>query len=156
MKEAAKPAAGGADLSDALASLVRFYEELTPDSLARVGQLYAANARFKDPFNEVQGVPAIERIFSHMFEQVAHPRFMVDTALLDRNHAMLCWRFLFSSGERDIEVRGASHVVFDAEGRVSLHRDYWDTGEELYAKFPLIGPLIRWLGRRLSATRTAR
>lgn len=149
--EAGNPAAG-ADLNDALASLVRFYEELTPDSVARVGQLYAANARFKDPFNEVQGVQAIERIFSHMFQQVSRPRFIVDTALLDRNQAMLCWRFLFSSGGRDIEVRGASHVVFDAEGRVSLHRDYWDTGEELYAKFPLIGPLIRWLGRRLSAT----
>ncbi len=156
MKEAANPAAGGTDPSEALASLVRFYEELTPDSVARVGQLYAANARFKDPFNAVQGVPAIERIFGHMFQQVTRPRFRVDTALLDGHQAMLCWRFLFSSAGRDIEVRGASHIVFDAEGRVSLHRDYWDTGEELYAKLPLIGPLVRWLGRRLSATRAQR
>lgn len=149
-------AAGGekdrARMQGALAELVAFYERLTPDSVARVEVLYAPNARFKDPFNEVEGVAAIEKIFRHMFEQVGDPRFVVDSSLLDGAQAMLCWRFLFSSGGRHVEVRGASHVVFDADARVSVHRDYWDTGEELYAKFPVIGPLVRWLARRLAAT----
>lgn len=140
-------------MQEVLAELVRFYEQLTPETVAQVGMLYAPGARFKDPFNEVEGVAAIEHIFRHMFRQVERPRFVVDSSLLDGAQAMLCWRFLFSSGGRNIEVRGASHVAFDADGRVRLHRDYWDTGEELYAKFPLIGPLVRWLTRRLSATR---
>ena len=144
-----------ARMQDALAGLVRFYEQLTPDSVARIGALYAPNARFKDPFNEVEGIAAIEHIFRHMFDQVVRPRFVVDASLLDGGQAMLCWRFLFSSRGRDIEVRGASHVVFDRDGRVCVHRDYWDTGEELYAKFPLVGPLVRWLARRLSATSRA-
>lgn len=48
-------------------------------------------------------------------------------------------------------VRGVSHLRFDAQGRVCSHRDYWDTAEELYARFALIGPVMRWLARRLSA-----
>ena len=35
---------------------------------------------------------------------------------------------------------------------VALHRDYWDTAEELYAKLPIIGALVRLLTRKLSAT----
>src|SRR5438445_13824263 len=37
-----------------------------------------ADACFKDPFNEVRGLLEIQRIFRHMFPQVA-PRFMVTT-----------------------------------------------------------------------------
>jgi hypothetical protein len=45
--------------------------------VARIGEFYAADARFKDPFNEVQGVPAIQRIFTHMYEALDQPRFVV-------------------------------------------------------------------------------
>ena len=44
-------------------------------------------------------------------------------------------------------MRGASHLRFDAAGKVVLHRDYWDAAEELYAKLPLIGPPMRLLRR---------
>jgi hypothetical protein len=40
-----------------------------------------------------------------------------------------------------------SHIRFDASGKVNYHRDYWDTGEELYAKLPVLGWLIRRLKR---------
>ena len=34
------------------------------------------------------------------------------------------------------------------DGRIVMHRDYWDVAEELYEKLPLIGALMRWLKRR--------
>jgi hypothetical protein len=43
---------------------------------------------------------------------------------------------------------GATHLVFDADGKVAVHRDYWDAAEELYEKLPLLGGLMRWLKRR--------
>lgn len=147
------PAAVGSDLLDqALERLVDFYETLEPRSLCRLGELYAPGASFKDPFNEVSGVPAIERIFRHMFAQVADPRFVVTTRLRDGGHAMLVWTFAFGLEPRRITVCGVSHLVFDAHGRVVRHRDYWDPAEELYARLPLIGPLMRWLRRRFSAS----
>jgi hypothetical protein len=36
------------------------------------------------------------------------------------------------------------------DGRIAYHRDYWDTGEELYAKLPVIGIAIRFLRRKLA------
>ena len=44
-----------------------------------------------------------------------------------------------------------SHLVLDAQGRITLHRDYWDAAEELYEKLPGVGALMRWLKRRANA-----
>jgi ketosteroid isomerase-like protein len=133
-----------------LARLVRFYETLQPESVAEVRSLYAADASFKDPFNEVRGHAAIVRIFEHMFVQVIAPRFVVLEHVAQGNQAFLTWEFRFRmrrlvSGE--VVVRGASHLLFDNEGRVAMHRDYWDAAEELYEKLPLLGALMRWLKR---------
>ena len=71
----------------ALAGIVRFYETLAPDSLDQLAGLYAADARFKDPFNDVVGVETISGIFRHMFATVEAPRFEVTTRLLTDLHA---------------------------------------------------------------------
>lgn len=138
-------------IASRLEAVVDFYQQLTPQRLVDLPALYAPDAAFKDPFNEVRGVAAIERIFRHMFDQVEAPRFSVHTRILQGDAAMLGWVFSFRSRGRVVEVRGVTHLVFDAQGRVSLHRDYWDAAEELYAKLPVIGALMRWLARRLSA-----
>ena len=49
--------------------------------------------------------------------------------------------------KREQCIRGATHIVFDERGAVSVHRDYWDAAEELYEKLPLLGALMRWLKR---------
>ena len=136
-----------------LDALVGWFETLSPQSVARTAEFYAPGARFKDPFNEVQGVQAIAHIYAHMFVQVHAPRFRVLDRVQDAGGALLTWEFSFSGkpGSQTTVVRGATHLKFDAQGRILEHRDYWDTGEELYAKVPVLGALMRWLRRRLSA-----
>ena len=63
--------------------VVAYFESLTPQSLSQLADLYAAQARFKDPFNEVQGLPSIEAIFDHMFRSLVNPRFVVKTQVLE-------------------------------------------------------------------------
>lgn len=128
--------------------LIRYFEELTPASLARLPVFYAEDAWFKDPFNEVRGVQAIQRVFAHMFERTVEPRFVVTEKLADDNSAMLVWEFRYGKGQR---IRGVSHLRFADDGRVAYHRDYWDAAEELYMKLPVLGALMRWLARRLAA-----
>jgi len=140
-----------ANVHGPLSALAAWYEELSPESLARLGEHYAANAWFKDPFNEVRGLEPIRRVFAHMFATLRAPRFRVTDRVADEGSALLVWEFRFGAGRREYLVRGASHLRFDARGKVVYHRDYWDTGEELYAKVPLLGGLMRWLRRRLAA-----
>ena len=135
-----------------LTRMVCFFETIGPEHLhARLAQVYAFDAQFKDPFNEVSGLAAIGCVFEHMFEQVNEPRFVVTTRVLEGSQAFLTWEFLFRMKRFSKETQcilGATHIIFDADGKVAVHRDYWDAAEELYEKLPLLGGLMRWLKRR--------
>lgn len=131
-----------------------FYETLTPASLDRLGTVYSKHAYFKDPFNEVHGLPAVEAIFRHMFATVDTPEFSVTHQMGDDRHAFLTWRFTCLTGRRKAQrliIDGATHIIFDDSGLVASHRDYWDAAEEVYEKLPFIGSLLRGLKRLAKA-----
>ena len=142
------------DLREAVQRLADFYARLQPQDLDRLDRFYTPDARFKDPFNEVQGVPAIRAVFEHMYASLHEPRFVVTQQLVDGAQGFLVWefRFRFQRWDQQTEqvVRGGSHLRLAADGRIAEHRDYWDAAEELYEKLPLLGGLMRWLKRRAS------
>lgn len=146
------PHAPGGDHAQALDNLVDWFQTLTPHTLDQLGRHYAAQARFKDPFNEVQGLTAIQAIFAHMFEQLHEPRFVVRERMRQGHRAFLTWDFLFRFKRYDTTteqvIHGATYLEIDEQGKVTLHRDYWDAAEELYEKLPVVGGLMRWLKAR--------
>lgn len=138
--------------SPATAKLVAYFQGITRERVSELRELYSANASFKDPFNEVIGIDAIERIFEHMFESLHEPRFVVTQVVQQGQTCFLTWDFVFRFKRFDTTtvqaVRGASHLTFDESGRVTMHRDYWDAAEVLYEKLPVLGGFMRWLKRR--------
>ena len=130
------------------------FETLQSADVARLGDFYTPGARFKDPFNEVHGVPAIQQVFEHMFVALDGPRFVIREAVCEGDQCFLTWDFLFrmrSLRKDEQTVRGSTHLRFAADGRIALHRDYWDAAEELYEKLPGLGALMRWLRRRANS-----
>ena len=134
-----------------LNTLIQFYEALTPQSIAQFSQHYSVDAYFKDPFNEVRNLPAIQRIFTHMFTQVDSPRFIVLEHFEKENQIMLIWEFHFRGRQPGMRQDHVSHLKANAESKICFHRDYWDATEELYMKIPGLGLLMRALRRTLSA-----
>jgi ketosteroid isomerase-like protein len=140
-----------------IADIERFFTDMTPAHLARLGEVYSAQAWFKDPFNEVQGLDAVRGIFQHMYDSLNQPRFIVTTRVVQGRQCFLTWDFVFGlrGQTTEITVRGASHLMLapgsDGRWRIEHHRDYWDVAEELYEKLPLLGGLMRWLKRRVNA-----
>jgi len=133
-----------------LPRVVEFFETLTLDAAQDMSGIYAADAFFKDPFNEVSGIAAIRGIFQHMYAQVDQPRFVVTTRMENGDEAFIAWNFLFRMKRFSTEeqcIRGATHLRFNADGLVNFHRDYWDAAEELYEKLPVLGGLMRLLKR---------
>lgn len=134
-----------------LDAVIEWFETLTPQSVVRAADVYAPDASFKDPFNDVRGVAAIRRIFAHMFDQVADPRFKVTGRWEGGAGVMLAWDFTFRRGGRAHLIRGVSHLRLAPDGRIAAHRDYWDAAGEVYETVPLLGALMRLLKRRLAA-----
>jgi hypothetical protein len=134
--------------------IIHFFETLEPPSVATMSSIYTEDAYFKDPFNEVRRVQDIQAIFTRMFEALEGPRFVVTNRLCEGGQVMLEWDFHFRIRSfrpaRAWRVHGVSHLRLAADGRVSYHRDFWDTGEELYAHLPGIGAVVRFLRRRMA------
>lgn len=131
-----------------LDKLIHFFESISKENTVDLKQIYTDDVFFKDPFNEVNGIQHVITIFDHMFHQLDQPRFVVTTHVSQGDQAFLTWDFLFKMkrfNRNEQCIRGASHIRFAADGRVSYHRDYWDVAEELYEKLPLIGSVMRGL-----------
>ena len=140
------------DISQRAQAVVHFFENLQPGDLARLGQIYAPQAYFRDPFNEVRGLEQIEAIFGHMFDSLEQPHFIVSEQVLQDRQCFVVWDFRFRfkrfSPAQWQTVHGSSHLRFDEQGLIQYHRDYWDAAQELYEKLPAIGSLMRWLRRQ--------
>ena len=135
-----------------LNEIVRYFDTMNPDAVARIGVVYTEDAFFKGPFNEVRSVAAIEDIFRRMYVSLIEPRFAVVNRIATEDQAMLEWNFHFRIRRYRPDVvqtvHGVSHLRFADDGRIAYHRDYWDTAEELYAKLPVIGSVMRFLRAR--------
>ncbi len=148
-----------ASLTETVDALVVAFEHLGPTDVQALGDWYAPDARFKDPFKEVQGVAAIEAIFAHMFDTLWEPRFVVTERIVQGSQCFLVWDFVFRFKSMDSQttqcIRGGSHLQFaqndQGAWRIVLHRDYWDAAEELYEKLPWVGGLMRWLKKRVNS-----
>jgi cytochrome oxidase Cu insertion factor (SCO1/SenC/PrrC family) len=131
-------------------NLVEFFEKLQPEDVARMSDFYADDAYFCDPFNEVNTLAEIQKIFRDMFVKLQQPRFKILKTYRTEEGAVLVWDFSFQVKFfrlHDYVIHGNSVLKFDAQGKVNYHRDYWDTSAELYAKLPIIGALFRGLRR---------
>jgi len=143
------------DIADPrVARITERFEHFTAADVPRLAEIYAPDAAFKDPFNDVSGLAAIERIYGHMFVALDGPRFVIREAIVQGAQCFLSWDFHFRMrrfDRREQVIRGGSHLKLGPDGRIVMHRDYWDAAEELYEKLPLLGALMRWLKRRANA-----
>jgi len=140
--------------AEALARLKAYWEALTQERVGSLDAVYAPDVHFRDPFNDVRGIEELRRIFGHMYETLEEPRFAITETILEGDRAVLVWDFDFRirawKPRVTQRIHGLSVVRFGADGRVADHRDYWDAAGELYAKLPLVGPLVRYLARRMA------
>ena len=133
--------------------IARVFEQLRVDQLDVLAQVYAPQATFQDPFNRVQGLPAITAQFAHMYAKLHAPRFVVNEVTSAQNHVgWITWDFHFAlrKGASAQVVAGATRFVLDEQGLVIDHRDYWDACD-FYATVPLLGAVVRRL-KRAAAT----
>jgi len=139
---------------NALDALCDYFDTLSASSLDALDTYYAADAGFKDPFHQVTGVEAIRAILRHTFDTLPGARFRVTRRFpgADR-HAVILWEmdFVMPVTRAPTTIVGATHLVFDAAGKVTHHRDYWDAAEELYARLPVLKWLMRALARQAAA-----
>lgn len=140
--------------ADPLDRYVAFFEDMTESDIARVPEVYAPDARFKDPFSDLRGHDRLQRLFTAMLRDVKDYRLVVEAQCLDGRTGWLKWTMsghVRPLGKERWTVTGTSIVQFDEQGRVTEHVDYWDAAGQMYERLPLIGWVLRRIRARFAA-----
>lgn len=133
-----------------LAAYAAYFEALRPETVADLYGLARPDLRFRDPFNDVVGVEAVERIFRHMFRSLDDPGFAITDRALGEAAGYLRWTMTFGLRGRRYHIDGVAEIDVDHDGRIAGHVDHWDAASQLYGRLPWIGWPFRFLRRRLA------
>lgn len=114
---------------------------------AHTASVYAPDAYLNDNLAYVQGAPAIEDYFAHAAARVdAFTVEFLDVARSGPDYYVR-WSMTITSarlnGGQPMVSFGVTQFRFDAQGRVLVHKDFWDAGTGLYEYLPGVGGLIR-------------
>jgi len=138
------------------ARMAELFHDMSPEKVrALVPSIYASDAYMNDSLKVIVGAKTIEDYlakgakdsrrlsfdFADVVASTEGPDYYIRWDMtLDRKGV---------NGGEPLRVAGASHIRFDASGRVILHRDFWDTGSGFYERLPLVGWLIGKVRARL-------
>jgi len=128
-------------------------ESLSLERLEDLGQFYAPQARFQDPFQTVVGRPAILQCYRAMFGGLHQPGFSnLEMASQGPDGPVAVrWHFRFAVHAR-AEARGipgTSWLRFDPDGLILLHEDHWDASLLIDA-FPLVGRVTQLVKKKIA------
>ncbi|MEN9992148.1 MAG: hypothetical protein RLZZ224_1850 [Verrucomicrobiota bacterium] len=138
-----------------LAKMAAFFSEMSPENVIQVRELYAQNATFRDPINEVKGSQAIEEVMADLFRQLKNIRVVVRDMHGNEDAGCLLWNMHYEFRGKSRTIPGVSHFRFNEEGKVTAQEDFWDASFVLYGEFPLLGLAMRGI-RRMVQVKSSR
>lgn len=135
-----------------LEEYIQFYETMTPRTLSLLDHIAARDVFFKNPFHAVRGINSMRDVLSNLFDQIENPVFKVTDHGWGKDGQTVYLRWSCSYGPVDHRrfILGVSDVMFDMEGRVVSHTDYWDAAEQFYEKMPVLGLVLKNIRKKIS------
>jgi hypothetical protein len=139
---------GSEQEQQAFAGVQRYFAGMTADSVRKLtATVYAPQGYLNDTLVGIDGADRIEAYFSHTMERAR----LLKVEFLERAPAgtdwYVRWRMTVAAdglnGGQEVITYGVTQFRFDADGRVLIHKDFWDSGTGLYEQLPVIGGAVR-------------
>jgi hypothetical protein len=141
-------APGSEQEQQAFAGVQRYFAGMTADSVReQTASVYAPQGYLNDTLVGIEGADRIEAYFSHTMERAR----LLNVEFLERapigTDWYVRWRMTVAAdglnGGEEVVTYGVTQFRFDADGRVLIHKDFWDSGTGLYEQLPVIGGAVR-------------
>lgn len=148
------PQPGSEEEARAIAAFTEFVRQMRVETIAANARLvYAKDAYFNDTVKELEGSEAIAEYLAESLE--ATEEVNVEVVDVARSGVDYYYRWVMDIKFRNLNggnwarSEGMSQIRFNGEGRVVLHRDFWDAAGGLFAYMPVVGSLIKWIKGRI-------
>ncbi len=124
-----------------------FFSKLSSQSMHLVEEFYDEKISFRDPIGEVKGLPAMKAYYTKLYSGAEYVKFDFDRQLISGNEEVLFWTMTLKSKNlnsgKEYSVSGNSHMIFSPITQKCIyHRDYFDMGDFVYERLPLLKNVI--------------
>lgn len=130
------------------------FNKLDSAHMDLIDGFYDKNAVFQDPIHQLKGSEAIKNYYAGLYKNVEKIHFEFGKSFESGDTVNLTWRMFLKAPALDrneLTVDGISVITFGgSEGKVVNHRDYFDMGEFVYERIPLLKSVIAYIKGRLS------
>lgn len=130
------------------------YNKLDKSNLDLLEDIYHQDVVFIDPLHRIEGLSALTKYFSNLYENLDAGRFEVTRVLQQDNVVSLYWTMYFSHSKiksgKEVSFEGNSFLEYQ-DNKVILHRDYFNAADMLYQHIPVLGGLINLVKKRATA-----
>lgn len=134
-------------------SVEEFFNGLSATTMPLVDRFYAENTHFLDPVVDLRGRAGVRKYYENLYKNVESIRFEFSGHVKQGDEQVSMWTMVLKAkrlnGGKELRVIGNSHFKFDpVTGQAVYHRDYFDMGEFIYERIPVVGGLIRYIKGR--------
>lgn len=125
-----------------------FFESLTPDCVERdIASVYAENAILHDTLVTHEGLADIRKYLMRTAGRADGVKVEINEWLRGSDAQYIRWTMditwsAFKKGQTT-RSSGVSLIRFDAEGKVLVHYDFWDSANGFFIHLPVIGWLMK-------------
>ena len=112
----------------------------------KTAQVYHQQAYLYDNLTMIQGVESIQSYFAKAVAETDAINVDFLQIARDQEDYFIRWRMAITSSELNagepLVSYGVSQFRFDGQGKVLLHRDFWDAATGMYEYLPVLGGLV--------------
>lgn len=114
-------------------------------SEAQWRELYADDVHFSDPTQERQGIAAYIAAQEGLLKRCDDVYLTPSAIAISCDSAFVEWEMGLKIKGIEFVYPGASRLLFNGDGKICDHRDYFDFVGPTFAPVPVIGGFVRWL-----------
>lgn len=113
--------------------------------------LYAEDVHFQDPTQERLGIAAYIAAQEGLMRRCDDTMLKANALVLEGDVAFVEWEMGLKIQGIEFVYPGTTRLLFNGEGLICDHRDYFDFVGPTFGPVPLLGGFVRWLYKRFVA-----
>jgi len=110
--------------------------------------LYNKTVKFIDPTQEKNGIDAYIKAQDGLIKRCDDIYLESHSIAINKNIAFVEWTMGLKIKGIEFIYDGTTRLLFDEEGKVKEHRDYFDFCSGTFGSIPVIGAFLKWLYSR--------